>query len=82
MKYLPIVFLFASVGFNMLSNAKAVVYKYELVENNRFSPSIIELIKTYRNTLNENYKRELLVCIRYKVLANLSIVFGLVLLFS
>ena len=82
MKYLPIFLLFLSAAFGILSNAKAVVYEYELKESHLFSPSIFALIKNYNNTLNTNYRKELLVCIYYKILANLSIIAALVILFT
>jgi len=69
------------MGLNILSNAKAVVYKYELRKNNLFSPSVITLIKKYNNTLNVNYKKDLLICIYYKLLANMFLFMGVMILF-
>ena len=82
MKYLPIVLLFVSVWFNILSDAKAVVYKYELKESYLRGPSIFLLLKKYNSTLNSNYKKELLVCIYYKILSNFAALSALVILFT
>lgn len=81
MKYLPLLLLFASVGLNVLSNAKAIIFKYELRKNNLFSPSIITLIKKYNNTINANYRNELFVSICYKLLANVCLFAGVIIFF-
>lgn len=82
MKYLPLLLLFASGAFHIASNAKAVVKKFELKEDNMFSRSVIALIKTYQGTINTNYKKELLVANSWRLLANLSLVLAFTVLFT
>jgi hypothetical protein len=61
-----VIFLILSVVFNMLSNSKNVVKKYEFDSNNRMSYSLFNLYGRYKATLNKNYRQELKVSIIFK----------------